>query len=65
VKLSEDTKEGILIFSVTMFVVSFFWGAFIASDIRRFPDGCKYETIASRINPGYIIGCELLKRRWK
>jgi hypothetical protein len=27
-------------------------------------DGCHYQNVASRTNPGYAIVCELLRKRW-
>jgi hypothetical protein len=54
-------KEGIAFCLIFFTAVSFMVGILVQSIEPR---GCEYRTVGSRINLGYIAGCEISKERW-
>jgi hypothetical protein len=50
-------KEAAIIFTMLSFVIGI---GTVGS-----PDSCKYTTILSKINLGYVIGCELGRTRFE
>lgn len=59
--MSEDVKFALKILATIFIFLSFCIGAVMQSNGSG---GCQYRTIASRVNIGYIVGCELAKKRW-
>ncbi len=53
-------KTYILISIVGISVASFLTGILEES----LHEGCTYSRIMSRFNPPFIIGCQLVKKRW-
>jgi len=41
------------------------FGFLIGIAAAHSPDGCKYTSILSRINLGYVVGCELSRPRFE
>jgi len=59
----EDLKFALLFLLAVSLVIGFFLGVGTAvSDYSK--GGCTYGNLGSRINPGYVIPCELFRKRW-
>lgn len=55
-----EIKSIICAIIICLFIVSFIMGIMLVKLER----GCRYTTILSRINLGYVIGCELARPRF-
>ncbi len=57
--MSSDDKFGILVLVGVFCFISMMIGV-----LEGRYNECKYQSILSRFNPAYMIGCELSKPRW-
>lgn len=58
-QIDSDTKFMIIMGLIMTFLINMLAGA-----ENGWGNNCKYTNILSRINLGYIAGCELAKPRW-
>lgn len=63
-KLGVDTRVNLTIGICTWCIVSFVVGA-TNSRMDSPRHVCEYESVISRINPPYILGCELFGARFR
>ena len=56
----DENKDFLYMTLLIIFITSFLFGIACQSENKN----CTYDSILSRINVGYILGCELSRPRW-
>lgn len=64
--MDHDEIKGFLFGGALMWLgLGFVTGGIVTAEERdKGGTGCVYKSIASVVSPGYIIGCELFRKRW-
>jgi len=56
-------KEVVIVLSFLLFI--FFVFSFVGGLTYGFMNRCDYESIITKFNPSYVLGCELTRPRWR
>lgn len=65
-KLSKEIGIALAYLSAWVFGVGFLMGFFATIDARtNNQTGCVYRSVSSLANPGYVMACELFRKRYE